>query len=459
MAVAIDGMFDKAYLPKQEPKVKSHVPSMEIYRKLYKEADENPDQFWGSLVKEFYWKKYPTAQFLKYNFDVSKGPIQIKWMEDASTNICYNALDKNIQKGLGNSIAFYWEGNDPKDVITVTYKKLHEEVCKFANVLRKKGVKKGDRIAIYMPMILELPIALLACARIGAVHSVVFGGYSSESLAERILDASCLMLITADGVYRGAKLINLKGIADEAVSICKERGHKLKSCIVVFYLNKPNKSIKSVKEADVDKLSDQLAKELKLSWRCGEETCWQYEMASVGNICEPEWMNAEDPLFILYTSGSTGKPKGILHTVAGYMLYAATTFKYVFDYQPGNVYFCTADIGWITGHTYGVYGPLLNGAISVMFEGIPFYPHPGRFWEIIDKYNVNIFYTAPTAIRALIKYGDEEVNNLKILGSVGEPINPEAWLWYYNVVGKKNCSVVDTFWQTETLYVRLSNTI
>ncbi|KFP82111.1 Acetyl-coenzyme A synthetase, cytoplasmic, partial [Acanthisitta chloris] len=316
------------------------------------------------------------------------------------------------------------EGNEPGDSTKITYQELLHKVCQFANVLRSQGVKKGDRISIYMPMILELVIAMLACARIGALHSVVFAGFSADSLCERILDCGCSLLITADAFYRGDKLVNLKQIADEALQKCKD-----KLFLISCFPQTP--------------------------WNPAMDTWWHELMSSASTECEPEWCDAEDELFILYTSGSTGKPKGVLHTVGGYMIFAATSFKYVFDYQPEDVYWCTADIGWITGHSYLTYGPLANGATSVLFEGVPTYPDVGRMWNIIDKYKVTKFYTAPTAIRLLMKYGEEPVKkhsrkSLKVLGTVGEPINPEAWLWYYRVVGEERCPIVDTFWQTET---------
>ncbi|XP_073407050.1 acetyl-coenzyme A synthetase, cytoplasmic-like isoform X2 [Dendrobates tinctorius] len=303
------------------------------------------------------------------------------------------------------------------------------------------GVKKGDRVAIYLPMIPELVYSMLACARIGAVHSIVFAGFSSDSLCERILDSQCTVLITADGVFRGEKIINLKHIADEAIQKCKEKAHTVENCIVVKHLG--------------GRLNNQNKSKLQTAWNPDTDRWLDDLMAAAAEECEPEWMDSEDPLFILYTSGSTGKPKGVLHTVAGYLLYTALTFKFVFDYHEDDIYWCTADIGWITGHSYITYGPLANGATSVMFEGIPTYPHVGRFWEIIEKYKVNQFYTAPTAIRLLMKYGCDVIqkynlNSLKILGTVGEPINAEAWLWYYNVIGNQRCPIVDTFWQTET---------
>uniref|UniRef100_A0A8C1VPU6 Propionate--CoA ligase n=1 Tax=Cyprinus carpio TaxID=7962 RepID=A0A8C1VPU6_CYPCA len=364
--------------------------------------------FWGDVAKDFFWKTKYTGKFLDYNFDVTKGEVFVKCMEGATTNICHNVLDRNVhERKLGDKVAFYWEGNEPGDEKTVTYRELLQQVCKFANVLKSQGVKKGDRVSIYMPMVVELVVAMLGCARIGAVHSIVFAGFSAESLCERIMDSQCCILITADGFYRGDKLISLKLIADE------------------------------------------------VPWNPEVDLCWHSLIGGASEECEPVWCDSEDPLFILYTSGSTGKPKGVLHTVSGYMLYTAATFKMVFDYQYDDVYWCTADIGWITGHSYITYGPLANGATSVLFEGLPTYPDVSRMWEIVDKYHVSKFYTAPTAIRLLMKYGSEPVQkykrtSLKILGTVGEPINPEAWQWYYSVVGEKRCPVVDTFWQTET---------
>uniref|UniRef100_A0A8D3E6P9 Acetyl-coenzyme A synthetase n=1 Tax=Scophthalmus maximus TaxID=52904 RepID=A0A8D3E6P9_SCOMX len=388
--------------------------------------------FFSSAQCDFFWKTKHTGQFLDYNFDVTKGEIYIKCMEGASTNICYNILDRNVhERKLGDKVAFYWEGNEPGDELTVTYRELLQRVCQFANVLKSQGVKKGDRVSIYMPMVVELVVAMLACVRIGAVHSIVFAGFSAESLCERIMDSQCSLLITADGFYRGDKLINLKLLADEALQKCGDKGFPVGKCIMLKHLSK------------------------EVPWNPEVDLCWLTLVRGASDECEPEWCDSEDPLFILYTSGSTGKPKGVLHTVSGYMLYTATTFKLVFDYQPDDVYWCTADIGWITGHSYITYGPLANGATSVLFEGLPTYPDVSRMWEIVDKYHVTKFYTAPTAIRLLMKYGSEPVQkykreSLKVLGTVGEPINPEAWQWYYTVVGERRCPIVDTFWQTET---------
>uniref|UniRef100_A0A8C2ZA87 Acetyl-coenzyme A synthetase, cytoplasmic n=1 Tax=Cyclopterus lumpus TaxID=8103 RepID=A0A8C2ZA87_CYCLU len=446
----------------EELKKKAHIPSFDKYKELYLKSIESPDEFWGDIAKDFFWKTKHTGQFLDYNFDVTKGEIFIKFMEGASTNICYNVLDRNVhERKLGENVAFYWEGNEPGDELTVTYRELLQRVCQFANVLKSQGtlticlvysLKKGDRVSIYMPMVVELVVAMLACVRIGAVHSIVFAGFSAESLCERIMDSQCSLLITADGFYRGDKLINLKLLADEALQKCRDKGFSIQRCIMLKHLSK---------EADETPLGSRSppakrsCPDLQVPWNPEVDLCWHTLVRGASDECEPEWCDSEDPLFILYTSGSTGKPKGVLHTVSGYMLYTATTFKLVFDHQPDDVYWCTADIGWITGHSYITYGPLANGATSVLFEGLPTYPDVSRMWEIVDKYHVTSFYTAPTAIRLLMKYGREPVQkykreSLKILGTVGEPINPEAWHWYYTVVGEKRCPIVDTFWQTET---------
>ncbi|EFN83276.1 acetyl-coenzyme A synthetase [Harpegnathos saltator] len=448
-------MADKIYYPNPELAKTAHCSSMEQYKQMHERSIKDPVKFWGEIAKQFYWETPAIEEkFFSYNFELSKGDIFIKWMEGASTNISFNLLDKNVKSGNGDKIAFYWEGNDPDDYSRLTYRKLLEETCRFANVLKSKGISKGDRVVIYMPMILELPIAMLACTRIGAIHSVVFAGYSSDSLAERILDSKAKVLITTDGVWRGEKLLLLKNICDEALDKAKKQGHQLESCIVVAHLRRlscPQGKMNVVNGTS----NGGGAMETNVSWDDDRDAWWHDEMEDAEASCYPVWMAAEDPLFILYTSGSTGKPKGVLHTTAGYLIYAATTFKYVFDYHPSDIYWCTADIGWITGHTYVVYGPLANGATSVIFEGTPFYPDNDRYWSIVDKYKVTQFYTAPTAIRSLMKFGDEHVkkhslSTLKVLGSVGEPINSEAWLWFYNLIGHRKCSISDTFWQTET---------
>uniref|UniRef100_A0A671VMV0 Acetyl-coenzyme A synthetase n=1 Tax=Sparus aurata TaxID=8175 RepID=A0A671VMV0_SPAAU len=410
-------------LPPSEPVFLHHLSALSAACNTYIKY-HFISAFWKEIADDFFWKKPATGPMMQYNFDVTKGNIYVKCMEGAKTNMCYNVLDRLVkERSLGEKVAYYWEGNSPDHHMSITYRQLLSQVCRCANVLKKMGVKKGDRVSIYLPMIPELVYTMLACARIGAVHSIVFAGFSSESLCERIMDAQSCVLVTADGVYRGEKLINLKQIADEALEKCQQKG---------FYV---------------------LLWCVQTPWDSECDVWWDEAMRDSPEECEPEWLDAEDPLFILYTSGSTGKPKGVLHTVAGYLLYTSLTFKYVFDHHHDDVYWCTADIGWITGHSYITYGPLANGATSVLFEGIPVHPHVGRFWEIIEKYKVTKFYTAPTAIRLLMKYGREplyDLSSLRILGTVGEPINPEAWHWYHEAVGQGRCPVVDTFWQTET---------
>jgi len=388
----------------------AYFKSLEQYKEMYDRSIADPDGFWAEMAEEFHWHK-KWDQVREYNFDLNEGPISIKWFIGAQTNMCYNALDRHLED-KGDQVALLWEGNEVGEDDKLTYRELHEQVCKFANVLKSKGVRKGDKVAIYMPMVLELPVAMLACSRIGAIHSIVFGGFSADSLADRILDSQGTILITADGVFRGAKPIDLKQVADEAMDKCAEQDLQVKDCIVY------------------QRLGDKLPVEMKE----GRDEWWHDLMADASSECEVEWMDAEDPLYMLYTSGSTGKPKGVLHTVGGYMIYTALTFKYIFDYHPGDIWWCTADIGWVTGHSYIVYGPLCAGATSLMFEGIPTYPDAGRFWEVVDKHQVTQFYTAPTAIRALMAQGEEWVKkhsrkSLRLLGTVGEPINPEAWKW------------------------------
>uniref|UniRef100_A0A3P9K6T2 Acetyl-coenzyme A synthetase n=1 Tax=Oryzias latipes TaxID=8090 RepID=A0A3P9K6T2_ORYLA len=435
---------DKLFHPPDDLQKDAHVPDFNSYLEIYRKSLEDPEAFWKEVADEFFWKKPATGPMLQYNFDVTKGSVYIKCMEGAKTNMCYNVLDRHVkERSLGEKVAFHWEGNSPEHHLAITYQQLLIHVCRCANVLKKMGVKKGDRVSIYLPMIPELIYTMLACARIGAVHSIVFAGFSSESLCERIMDAQSSVLVTADGVYRGEKLINLKQISDEALEKCGEKAPcSVTKCLVVNH-QAPRTN------------NGTLCNKLQTRWDTKRDLWWDEAMADSPEECEPEWLDAEDPLFILYTSGSTGKPKGVLHTTAGYLLYTSLTFKYVFDHHHDDVYWCTADVGWITGHSYITYGPLANGATSVLFEGVPVYPHVGRFWEIIEKYRVTKFYTAPTAIRMLMKYGQEplqkyDLSTLKILGTVGEPINPEAWQWYYEVVGQGRCPVVDTFWQTET---------
>ena len=405
------------------------ITSYEDYLKEYKKSIDNPEQFWGEQAENFVWKKKWTS-ILNWDF---KKP-EIKWFEGGKLNITDNCLDKHLDI-LAEKTAIKWIANDPKEgSISLSYKKLHTQVCKFSNVLKNNGVVKGDRVCLYMPMVPELAIAVLACARIGAIHSVVFAGFSAKSLADRINDAGCKVLITADGGYRGSKIINLKNIADQAMlDSCS-----IKKCIV---LKRTKQKVVIKKNRDV--------------W-------WDNEMENVNENCNSESMNSEDPLFILYTSGSTGKPKGIQHSIAGYMVYTHFSFKNVFQYKDGDIYWCTADIGWITGHSYIIYGPLLCGATTIMFEGVPTYPDAGRLWEIVEKHKINIFYTAPTAIRSLEAKGDDFVkkynlSSLKVLGTVGEPINKDAWEWYYTKVGKENAPIVDTWWQTETGGIMISN--
>ncbi|KAM4833208.1 acetyl-coenzyme A synthetase, cytoplasmic isoform X3 [Urocitellus parryii] len=400
----------RSWSPPPEVSRSAHVPSLQRYHELHRRSVEEPREFWGEIAKEFYWKIPCSGPFLQYNFDVTKGKIFIEWMKGATTNICYNVLDRNVhEKKLGDKVAFYWEGNEPGETTQITYRELLVQVCQFSNVLRKQGIQKGDRVAIYMPMILELVVAMLACARLGALHSIVFAGFSAESLSERILDSNCSLLITTDAFYRGEKLVNLKELADESLEKCREKGFPVRCCIVVKHLGRaelgtgdsPSQS-PPVKRPCPD-VQDKLKKKFKciqpqISWNQGVDLWWHELMQEAGDEFEPEWCDAEDPLFILYTSGSTGKPK---------------------------------------------------------FEGIPTYPDVSRLWSIVDKYKVTKFYTAPTAIRLLMKFGDEPVikhsrASLQVLGTVGEPINPEAWLWYHRVVGARRCPIVDTFWQTET---------
>ncbi len=411
------------------------VKSMDEYKELYKQSIEDPETFWAKMADEFYWEK-KWDKVRDYNFSISKGPVFIEWFKNAKTNISYNCLDRHLET-RGDQTAFIWEGNNVGEDLEISYKQLHEKVCRFANALKAKGVVKGDRVAIYMPMIPELAVTMLACARIGAIHSIVFGGFSAEALSNRILDSLCKVVVTADGVMRGAKAVPLKGAADTAMATCKEAGHSVETCFVV---KRTGSQVEMYPDRDV--------------W-------WDEAAAKESPICPVEWMDAEDPLFILYTSGSTGTPKGVQHNVGGYMVYTGVTFKYIFDYHDNDVFWCTADIGWVTGHSYIVYGPLSQGATSLMFEGVPTYPDPGRFWATVDKWKVNQFYTAPTAIRALMAQGEKwvekyDLSSLRVLGSVGEPINPEAWRWYHKNVGKERCPIVDTWWQTETGGIMIS---
>ena len=413
----------KVYPVPAEIAANAHIDAAK-YDAMYKRSIEDPSGFWAEQAEEFvtWFKKWDTV--LDYSYDTNN--LHVKWFDGAKLNVAYNCLDRHLES-RGDQVAFIWEGDDPDTDKKITYRELHEEVSKLGNVLKQRGVKKGDRVCIYMPMIPEASVAMLACARIGAVHSVVFGGFSPESLKDRILDSDCRVVITADEGVRGGRHVPLKGSTDKALLECPDVH-----------------TVLTVKRTGGE-----------INWHDDRDVWYHEAMADASAECPAEEMDAEDPLFILYTSGSTGKPKGVLHTTGGYLLYAAITHKYVFDYQEGEVYWCTADVGWVTGHTYIVYGPLCNGAISVMFEGVPTYPDASRFWQVCDKHNVKTFYTAPTAIRALMREGDDPVKktsrkSLRILGTVGEPINPEAWEWYYNVVGEARCPVVDTWWQTET---------
>ena len=392
------------------------------YRDMYQQSLDDPETFWAEMANEFLDWDHTWDTVVRYDF--SKGDAE--WFAGGKLNVSYNCIDRHLPQ-RADQTALIWEGDDPADCKHITYGELKDHVCRLANTLKARGVRKGDRVCIYMPMIPEAAFAMLACTRIGAVHSVVFGGFSPEALKDRILDSNCQTLITADEGVRGGKKVSLKANADKALAACPN----IHTCLVVKHTGG------------------------NIEWHQDRDIWYHDTVDSADSDCPPESMDAEDPLFILYTSGSTGKPKGVLHTTGGYLLQSAMSFKYVFDYREGDVFWCTADVGWITGHTYIIYGPLANGAISLMFEGVPTYPDAGRCWEVIDKHQVNTFYTAPTAIRALHAMGDEPVTrssraSLRLLGTVGEPINPEAWEWYYNVIGDSRCPIVDTWWQTET---------
>uniref|UniRef100_A0A914WHU9 Acetyl-coenzyme A synthetase n=1 Tax=Plectus sambesii TaxID=2011161 RepID=A0A914WHU9_9BILA len=419
----------------------AHVSGLSSYQDMYRDSLANSETFWKRIAADLYFEN-ASDRGLEWNFDVRKGDIFIRFMQGARTNVAYNCLERNIARGLGSKIAFFWEGNELGDERKITYQELLDQVTTLSAVLRAKGVKKGDRVAIYLPMIIELPVAMLACARIGAVHSVVFAGFSSESLASRIIDGKARVLITADGFCRGPKVFKLKQLADDAIKLCREQNEPVETCIVVKHLER----VRIPSGADRP----------QVNYDDAVDVDYTEEMSRFAGAKSPvEWMDAEDYLFMLYTSGSTGKPKGVVHTQAGYMTYSYATAKFTFDLQDDDVYWCTADCGWITGHTYIVYGPLMNATTGIIFEGIPTHPDPGRCWNLVEKYKVTKMYTAPTLIRSLMAFKEEFVtkydrSSLKILGSVGEPINPAAWLWYYKVVGESRCAIVDTYWQTET---------
>ena len=416
-------MAVKVYNPSIDSSKNAWISDLDQYQKLYNKSINNPEEFWAEVAERITWiKKWDKVR----SFDFVD--VNIKFFEGGKLNVAYNCLDRHVEAGLGNHIALIWEGNNPEEDKKFTYSELKDEVSKFANVLKSNGVEKGDRVCLYMQMIPELTIAMLACARIGAVHSIVFGAFSTEALHDRINDSACKVLITQDTAVRGEKSnISMKKAANKSVKETPSIEH-------VFVVKHTGDEVKMKPDRDL--------------W-------WHEEMANASNDCPPQVMDAEDPLFILYTSGSTGKPKGVLHTTGGYLVYASYTHELVFDYHKGDIYWCTADIGWITGHSYIVYGPLSNGATTVMFEGIPNYPDFGRFWEIVNKHKINIFYTAPTALRALMREGDDwvlkhDLSSLRLLGTVGEPIKEPEWNWYYNIIGKRKCPIVDTWWQTET---------
>jgi acetyl-CoA synthetase len=409
----------RVFKPLKEFSDKAHIKSMDEYEKLYKEAEKNPEKYWAGVAKQYHWFK-PWTKVLSWK------PPHAEWFIGAKTNVCYNALDVHLETWRRNKAAIIWEG-EPGEHRTITYLQLHREVSKFANVLKRRGIKIGDRVAIYMGMIPELAIAMLACARIGATHSIIFGGFSAQAIADRINDSQCKMIICADGAFRRGTTVNLKTAVDEAL------------------VNTP-----SIENVIVFQRTKQ-----PVQMQDGRDHWWHELMGLAADKCEAEKVNSEHPLFILYTSGSTGKPKGILHTTGGYMIHAANTHRMVFDINDQDVYWCTADIGWVTGHSYVVYGPLINGATTLMYEGAPNFPSWDRLWDIIARHKVSIFYTAPTAIRAFIRAGDEwvtkhDLSSLRLLGTVGEPINPEAWMWFHTMIGKKKCPIVDTWWQTET---------